>query len=255
MTSPSQVWARSHRRSAETSARAYPSRNATYELKLLTVVSMVRAPRRFMAVRAWRMSDDLPYRRGEIRKTFCAAARSPTSRSSSATRSTNAAAGTTSPYTKGFCVTSNTVMATDYTVMAACSRDGPLASQVRGPLRADQGPRTRNGPWTGNGRITRNQGPKTSRRYRVSETRFWSMTEVVHAQVEHRFGAGFDEHRVPADVTERQLQHAVDTIVPVDAVRHDRPELVQRRAAGADAYSWMPKLSRRPLTSCGANRS
>ena len=34
-----------------------------------------------MAASACRMSDDLPYRRGEIRKTFCAAARSPTSRS------------------------------------------------------------------------------------------------------------------------------------------------------------------------------
>src|SRR5204862_3152822 len=104
-------------RSAETSARAYPSRKATYELKLLTVVSMVRAPRRFMAVRAWRLSDDLPYRRGEIRNTFWPAARSPTSRSSSATRSANAAAGTTSPYTKGFCITASGVMVTLYHVI------------------------------------------------------------------------------------------------------------------------------------------
>ena len=79
------------------SARAYPSRNATYELKLLTVISTVSVPRRARAASAWRMSEDLPYRRGEMRKTFCPAARSPTRRSSSTTRFTNAAAGTTSP--------------------------------------------------------------------------------------------------------------------------------------------------------------
>ena len=93
----SHVRARSHFVSAATSARAYPSRNATYELKLLTVTSTVRAPFRDMAARARRTSDDLPYRRGEIRNTFWPAARSRTNRSSSATRLTNADAGTTSP--------------------------------------------------------------------------------------------------------------------------------------------------------------
>jgi hypothetical protein len=57
----------------------------------------VRAPRFSIAASAWRMSDDFPYRRGEIRNTFCAAARSPISRSSSSTRFTKDAAGTTSP--------------------------------------------------------------------------------------------------------------------------------------------------------------
>src|SRR6266508_2946555 len=53
-----------------------------------------------------------------MRNTFWPAERSRARRSSSATRSTNAEAGTTSPYTNGFCVTSNTVMTTDYSVMA-----------------------------------------------------------------------------------------------------------------------------------------
>src|SRR5436309_7197189 len=62
-----------------------------------------------------------------MRKTFWPAARSATRRSSSATRSTNAAAGTTSPYTNGFAaVTVNGVMITDYTV----TRDG---GKVPGP--------------------------------------------------------------------------------------------------------------------------
>src|SRR6266487_1586532 len=59
-----------------------------------------------------------------MRNTFWPAVRSPTSRLSSVTRSTNADAGTTSPYTNGFCVTSNTVMTTDYSVMRAGSVAG-----------------------------------------------------------------------------------------------------------------------------------
>src|SRR4030095_9507773 len=51
-----------------------------------------------------------------MRKTFWPAARSRTSRSSSMMRSANAATGTTSPNTNGFCVTSSNVMVTDYNV-------------------------------------------------------------------------------------------------------------------------------------------
>ena len=46
----------------------------------------------------------MPYRRGEIRKIFWPAWRSRVRRSSSVSRSTKAAAGTTSPYTKGFVI-------------------------------------------------------------------------------------------------------------------------------------------------------
>src|SRR2546430_2411569 len=53
-----------------------------------------------------------------MRKTFCAALKAPDSRRSSATRSTKAAAGTTSPYTNGLSFTLNTVMSTEYSVVA-----------------------------------------------------------------------------------------------------------------------------------------
>jgi hypothetical protein len=46
-------------------------------------------------------SDDLPYRRGEMRNTFCPDARSRASRSRSSARSAKAAAVTISPYTNG----------------------------------------------------------------------------------------------------------------------------------------------------------
>src|SRR5471032_472431 len=36
-----------------------------------------------------------------------------------------------------------------------------------------------------------------------------SVAEVVEAEVQLRLGAGLDEDRVPADVAQRQLQHAV----------------------------------------------
>src|SRR3972149_6687165 len=51
-----------------------------------------------------------------MRKIFWPAARSATSRSSSATRSAKADRGTPSPYTKGFCITANPIMVTDYHV-------------------------------------------------------------------------------------------------------------------------------------------
>src|SRR5438105_7463173 len=59
-----------------------------------------------------------------MRKTFCAALKSPDSRRSSATRSTKAAAGTTSPYTNGLSFTLNTVMSTEYSVVATTGRFG-----------------------------------------------------------------------------------------------------------------------------------
>src|SRR5262249_33516955 len=60
IVSLSQVRARSHLVSAAISARAYPSRKATYELKLLTVTSTVNAPLRASESSACRISDDLP---------------------------------------------------------------------------------------------------------------------------------------------------------------------------------------------------
>jgi hypothetical protein len=57
----------------------------------------VSAPLRATALNARLTSEDLPYRRGEIRKIFWPASRSLVSRRSSASRFTNAAAGTTSP--------------------------------------------------------------------------------------------------------------------------------------------------------------
>src|SRR5438445_11272572 len=79
-----------------------------------------------------------------MRKIFCAEARSPTRRSISATRFTKAAAGTTSPYTKGFSITALNVSVTLYHVTStggvARARSPPVKRHVRaGGLEAPSG--------------------------------------------------------------------------------------------------------------------
>src|SRR5260221_12926015 len=64
-----------------------------------------------------------------MRKIFCAEARSLTRRSISATRFTKAAAGTTSPYTKGFSITAFDVSVTLYHVTRFCGCQTAVGSR------------------------------------------------------------------------------------------------------------------------------